>query len=179
MKGHTTDHVGEIRRATITGIFAIATLFAVPAQANEITIKGATAHMHDDAVNGRRIEVYMDIANGGGPDRLFAVRSRLSRQTMLSVPGHEDQSGHGDGHDTMAGMSHHLRTSVLEIPARSVARLEMGGAHIMLMEPSPVPRPGETFPVTLFFERAGRMNVDIVLASEGTMQGMDAQHAGH
>lgn len=179
MKASNADDVGGIRRAAFAAVFAVATLSAVPAQANEITIRGATGHTHDDAVNGQRIEVYMDIANDGGPDRLFAVRSRLSRKTMLSVPEHEDHSGHGEGHDSVAGTSHHLRTSVLDIPAHGVARLDMGGAHIMLMEPSSVPKPGETFPVTLFFERAGRLKVDVILTAEDVMQGAGAHRVGH
>lgn len=176
MMASTTDRVGAIRRAAIGAAIAFAALAATPVQAADIAVNGATARMRDDAVNGRRIEVYMNIANEGGADRLFAVRSRLSRMTMLSVPEQGDHAGHGAG--TMAGMPEHLRTSVLEIPARGVARLEMGGAHIMLMQPEPVPQPGETFPVTLFFERAGRLDVNVVLAAGGMADGEDGHGAG-
>lgn len=179
MTKFSTGVAGRSRRIAAGTTVVLAGLFAVPALAADLAITGATGHMHDDSVNGRRIEVYMDIANDGAADRLFAVRSRLSRMTMLSVPEHENRGDHGGTHEAAAGMSEHLRTSVLEIPAGGVAHLRMGGAHIMLMEPASVPEAGETFPVSLFFEGAGRIDVDVVLQPADRGYGANGHVSGH
>ena len=69
--------------AFILGL-AISGLTAAAANAGEITISNATAHVMEDPVNGRRIEVYMDIENSGGArDRLYSVRSKLSEVNGL------------------------------------------------------------------------------------------------
>lgn len=179
MTKFSTGVAGRARRMVAGTAIVFTGFLTVQAQAADLAITGATGHLHDDSVNGRRIEVYMDIANDGAADWLFAVRSRLSRMTMLSVPEHEDGGAHGGAHDAAAGMSEHLRTSVLEIPAGGVTRLRMGGAHIMLMEPATVPNAGRTFPVTLFFERAGRIEVDVVLEPPEMSQGANGHDPGH
>ena len=141
-------------------------LQSAPAIAADIRVDNAVGTLIDDAVNGRRIEIYMEITNdGGAPDRLYAVRSRLSGNTMISVVQHSAEHGHNDNHmnmvDTMTDK--HLRTTVLDVPGRETAVLEHGGSHIMLMDPGSVPEPGATFPVTLFFEGAGRVSVDVTM----------------
>lgn len=142
-------------------IFSIAAVMPAPAQAGEIRIDNAVAYLVDDEMNGKRIEVYMDIANTGDiMDRLYAVRSELARMTNLSVISVGGAMDHGkDG----ISDSRHLQTSALMISPGEVAKLERGASHIMLMKPEGWPEAGGTFPLTLFFQRAGRVTVEVVM----------------
>ncbi len=158
--------------AFILGL-AISGLTAVAANAGEITVSNATAHVMEDPVNGRRIEVYMDIENSGGArDRLYSVRSKLSGKTMLSVIQDAGHSANGSNHDGMGhpNLQMHMPTTVLDVPAGTKVELRHGNSHIMLMEPKDSLAVGDTFPVTLFFERAGRISV------EATIVPMDMSH---
>jgi copper(I)-binding protein len=144
----------------------LAAVTAMPAQAAEIKVSEAVAHVMEDSVNGRRIEVYMTIENAGAArDRLYAVRSELARNTMLAVPEHEDEGAGASGHGSMAHSeaAKHMQSTVLDIPAGAETRFQHGKSHIMLMQPKETPAVGASFPVTLFFERAGRMSVEVTV----------------
>jgi copper(I)-binding protein len=72
--------------------------------------------------------------------------------------GHHDGADHGAADHSRAGI--HMQATVLDIQAGATAVLHYGGSHIMLMNPTENPAVGSRFPVTLFFERAGRINVE-------------------
>lgn len=157
------------RWATGTTVIAIAlqvglaVCLAASVQAADISVSNATAQIRDDTVNGRRIEVYMSIENGSGAaDRLYSVRSKVSRKTMISVVqgGGHGQSGAGHAMAGQSGMAQHMQTSVLDLPAGETVVLKRGSSHIMLMEPETMPVEGDTIPLTLFFERGGRISVE-------------------
>lgn len=165
-------HWGNVRHASHGRLVAfvicltLSSFLGTGAQAADIEITDVTAYALHDSVNGRRIEVYMTIENAGAAaDRLYAVRSRLSGNTMISVIQHSADHGDSGGHASMENMmmDKHLRTTILEVPADGTAVLEHGGSHIMLMEPKETPAIGETFPLTLFFERVGRVSVEAVV----------------
>lgn len=134
-----------------------------PSWAGAIEVENATAHLTDSDANGYRIEVYMDISNSGGADRLYAVRTELSQKVMLSIVN-DDNTQHEGHHNGMAmPETKHAQTVALEVPAGSSAQLAMGKSHIMVMDPEKLPAAGTSFPVTLFFERAGKVKVDVVM----------------
>ena len=59
--------------------------------------------------------------------------------------------------------------SGIDIPAGSIVELKPGGYHIMLME---LPQPlmdGSTITVTLEFEKAGKMTVEVPVKAPGSM----------
>jgi copper(I)-binding protein len=49
----------------------------------------------------------------------------------------------------------------VEIPARGDVQLEPGGLHIMLIELNRSLAPGDTLPITLHFEEAGDVDLEI------------------
>jgi len=57
--------------------------------------------------------------------------------------------------------------SGLDIPAGQPVMLKPGGDHIMLMGLNKVLRPGETFPLTLDFEKAGSRTVTVTVEKAG------------
>jgi copper(I)-binding protein len=147
-------------------VLLLSAITAVSAQAADISVSNATAHVMEDSVNGRRIEVYMTIENSGAArDRLYAVRSKLSRKTMISVIHHTGHGANGSGQDGTAhsDVDKHMETRVLDVAAGGAASLRHGDSHIMLMDPKETPAVGATFPITLFFERAGRVSVEVTV----------------
>lgn len=157
----------------------LSTIVAVPAEAGEIRVTNATAHVMEDSVNGRRIEIYMTIENTGDRlDRLYAVRSRLGKRTALAVVQGAGRAHDGVDHASAerSDMAKHMRTSTLDIRAGETASLRHGGSHIMLMQPKEFPAPGVTFPVTLFFEHAGRLSVDVTVEAGGEMKPTNMAH---
>ena len=155
-----------IRKVMVGVTLAFSFLFGGSAWAGDIRIANAAAHLSNDRTNGHRIAIYLDIENAGGGDRLYAVRSEISGKTMLSVSG----AARGDTPNMeQAGMempeAKHHRTTALEVPAGKVIQLEKGGSHIMLMNPDRMPATGATFPITLFFEKAGSITVEVVMES--------------
>lgn len=55
------------------------------------------------------------------------------------------------------------QTESLEIPAGAEVRLEPGGSHLMLLGLKKPLTEGDHFPITLQFERAGKITVDMVV----------------
>ncbi len=65
----------------------------------------------------------------------------------------------------------------VEVPAGGVAELKPGGFHVMLMGLKQPLEEGGTFPVTLVFERAGEITVDVQIREAGAMNaGMHHNH---
>jgi len=55
-----------------------------------------------------------------------------------------------------------------EIPARSRIHLRPGGAHLMLMDLARPLKKGERVPMTLRFERAGEVQIDLEVQEAGS-----------
>jgi copper(I)-binding protein len=69
---------------------------------------------------------------------------------------------------SMQGMVMKMRPlSGLDIPAGQPVTLKPGGDHIMLMGLNQALRPGETFPLTLDFEKAGSRTVTVTVEKAG------------
>ena len=49
----------------------------------------------------------------------------------------------------------------LEVPARGEVLLEPGGYHVMLIDVSKSLKPGDTLPITLRFQKSGKMQIDV------------------
>ena len=57
----------------------------------------------------------------------------------------------------------------VEVPAGGMAELKPGGFHVMLMGLKQPLQEGDSFPVTLVFERAGEITVDVRIRAAGAM----------
>lgn len=158
--------IGKARFGLIGGIagfaFLAPLLFTASAIAGEIRVRNATANLLDTETNGYRIEIYMDIENSGDHDRLYAVRTGIAENAMLSVVG-DGMHGGEEHSDANKGETAHNQTMALNIPPGQTVRLNKGQSHIMLMNPEKLPPADASFPVTLFFEHAGRVTVDVTM----------------
>jgi copper(I)-binding protein len=104
---------------------------------------------------------YITIANQGAePDRLMEVASPIAGRAEIHAQIVED------------GIAKMRKANPLEIKAGETVALEPGGLHIMLMNLKQPLREGEHVPLTLVFERTGRVDLELEVGAVG------ADHAG-
>jgi copper(I)-binding protein len=110
------------------------------------------------------VGVYLVIENAGStPDRLVSASSDVSKQASLHVM---NPASHG-----MPAMSG------LAIPAKGRVALAEDGPHIMLTGMDRQLKAGERFPLRLQFEKAGAVQVDVLVAPNTAEAGQ--AHASH
>jgi copper(I)-binding protein len=103
---------------------------------------------------------YMIIENhGSGEDRLVEVTG--PPPIVASIHETTTSGGVSSMRELADGLA---------IPVRGTATLKPGGTHVMLSGLTAPLRPGETMRLELRFERSGRKNVDVKIAS--TTDGM-------
>lgn len=158
-----------------TILAAAAVAFAVPAQADhaaghagDITVLDAYARFMPGAKAGA---AFMVIQNAGAADdRLIDARSDISMKTEL----HTHKAGDGG----MMQMVHVPEGFV--IPAGGEHALARGADHVMFMGLKSMPAQGEMVPVTLVFEKAGEVQIEVPVdmnREDAPMQG--GMGAGH
>ena len=96
--------------------------------------------------------VYFDIRVTGAGDALVAASAEIAEDAQL----HEIATVDG------SAMMREVAGGIPIAPGGSVS-LRPGGYHVMLLGVAEVPAPGETFALTLDFERAGRVTVDVAV----------------
>jgi hypothetical protein len=99
--------------------------------------------------------VYLTLVGGPQDDRLVGAETPRAAMAQIHVVSEAD------------GMARMRQTTGVDVPARTSVKLAPQGTHIMLMD---LPRPlvaGERFPLTLQFERAGRIVVDVEVRAPG------------
>ena len=96
--------------------------------------------------------VYFDVRVTGAGDALVAAGTEIADDAQL----HEIATVDG------SAMMREVAGGIPIAPGGSVS-LRPGGYHVMLLGVAEVPAPGETFALTLEFERAGRVTVDVAV----------------
>lgn len=96
--------------------------------------------------------VYFDVRVTGAGDALVAAATEIADDAQL----HEIATVDG------SAMMREVAGGIAIAPGGSVS-LRPGGYHVMLLGVAEVPAPGETFALTLEFERAGRVTVDVAV----------------
>lgn len=137
-----------IRTTFLAGLTA--TLLAGPVLADTISVKDPFARSaHANAPTGA---AFMEIVNTGSEDdRLVAARSDIAERVELHT--HRQV---GDGIMRMMEVEEGF-----PIPAGGTHKLARGGDHVMFLGLKRALSDGMTIPVTLSFERAGDLVVDI------------------
>jgi len=101
---------------------------------------------------------YVTIENrGGADDALVAAKSPLAGTIEIHATVTEG---------AVAGMR---RVEKFVVPAGASMAMAPGGAHLMLMQLSAPLREGALLPLTLVFERAGEVTLDVDIAPLGAM----------
>ncbi|MCW5745685.1 MAG: copper chaperone PCu(A)C [Alphaproteobacteria bacterium] len=95
---------------------------------------------------------FMTIENKGGtPDKLLRARSPVAARTEVHTVIRD-----GD-------VMRMREVPAIELAPNSKVELKPGGYHVMLMELKAPLKAGDKFPLTLTFEKAGEITVDIVV----------------
>lgn len=98
----------------------------------------------------RTAAAYLTIDNrGAAADRLVGARSPAAAAVELHAMSHEN------------GMMRMRAIARVDVPAHGRVDLAPGGVHVMIVDPKAPLRAGERFPLTLTFERAGAIDVEL------------------
>jgi len=119
----------------------------VDAWARQAPMMPPMGHMHTASGTGA---VYVTLRNGGSdPDALLGATSDAAEQVEL--------------HETLReGDVMRMRpVANLEIPAGAALEMKPGGFHIMLIDLRRELRPGDRVPVTLTFEHAAPVSLEV------------------
>ena len=139
---------------------ASALVLALPAFA-EITVEDAYARSASPMA--KTGAAFMMIHNSGEADRLIGVSSNAAARTELHT--------HLEGENGVMRMMH--VEEGFELPADGVIAMQRGGKHVMLMGLNGPMEQGGVVTITLTFEKAGDMVVDMPVDLErqdhGTM----------
>jgi copper(I)-binding protein len=112
---------------------------------------------------------YLTIENkGSAPDRLVGGASDIAAKVEV----HE--MAMNNGVMTMRA----LETGLPIEPGKTV-KLAPGGYHLMLMELKSPLKQGDKVPLTLEFEKAGKVSLSLDVQSVGAQAPADGDHGGH
>lgn len=141
---------------------AVAAVFFLSGSAHADDMKKVGDLMVKDvwsrATPARNGVAYMTIFNQGqSMDRLIAVESNIAKKVELHT------------HSMKDGVMRMRRISAVEVHPGEPAVLAPGGNHVMLMGLHGKLKKGESFPVTLIFEKAGKVTVNVAVEKAGAM----------
>jgi copper(I)-binding protein len=133
---------------------------AALAQTNQLEVSNAWARATPGkAENGA---AYLTIQSPT-PDRLLSVSTPVAKKAELHTM-------------SMEGMVMKMRPLAgVDIPAGQPITLKPGGRHVMLLGLDEPLREGQSFPLTLTFEKAGTRTVTVAIEKPGAA-GPAAQH---
>jgi periplasmic copper chaperone A len=156
----------------LSALTAFAIVFAIPAFAETLM------HAHDAYARflpgARSGAAFMVLENHSDQDdRLIGAFSRIAGSVGLHT--------HIKGEDGLVSMRE--VPEGFAVPAGQDHAMSRGGDHLMFVDLTEVPADGGTVPVTLVFEKAGEVTIDIPVdnarkdaAADGGMENMD--HSG-
>jgi len=133
---------------------AAAIACAMPAFAQGITVEDAYAR--SASPTAKTGAAFMQIVNDGEDDRLIGVASPAADVVQLHT--------HIESGDGVMQMKH--AEDGFDMPAGSTLSMERGGKHVMLMGLTAPLAQGDLVPLTLSFEKAGDMTVDVAVDLE-------------
>ncbi len=140
----------------LIAIVAVALAVASPALAEE-SVRVFDAWARATILASRPGAAYLTIESAAD-DRLLSVTTPVAGQVMI----------HAVEKDGDVSRMKHIET--LELPAGERITLAPGGMHLMLMGLQHKLSKGTTFPMTLSFEKAGEITVEVsvlAIAAEG------------
>lgn len=139
--------------STAIGALLFAAVLSAPAFADTIQITEAEADLEH---NGTAADVFLNIRNTGtAADRLYAAKTSVASRAVLSSLG-ELEEREVEVRDEAVP-----RAMAYEVKPGEVFRLYHDGPHISLRELNRSLAAGDTFVLTLYFEQAGPVRVDV------------------
>jgi copper(I)-binding protein len=106
--------------------------------------------------------VYMALSTKGGADRLVKAESAVAERVELHTMSME------------GGVMKMREIGVVDVKPGAATELKPGGLHVMLLGLKKPLAEGQRFPLTLHFEKAGRIEVQVAVGKAGA-----AMHGHH
>jgi copper(I)-binding protein len=131
-------------------------------RAGSLTVSDAWARASAGAQpNGA---AYLKVRNDGATDRLLSASAPVAEVVELHT-------------HVMDGTIMRMRkVDAIDVTGGSTTELKPGGLHVMLIGLKAPLKAGEKFPLTLKFERAGEVKVDVEVRGTAAAQPMHGQH---
>jgi copper(I)-binding protein len=104
---------------------------------------------------------------GKASDRLLAVASPAAGMAELHTMTHE------------GGVMRMRAVDAIEIKPGETVALAPGGLHVMLMDLKQPLKEGSRFPLTLTFERAGKVRIEVSVGSMAAKAAAEPMHTMH
>lgn len=139
-------------------LFAAALLFGAGTAFAETAVKIDGAFARPTIGQQRTSAAYMTIKSAAGADRLLRVTSPLAAKVELH------------NHIKDGDVMRMREVPSIDVPAGGAATLAPGGLHIMLLELKQPLKTGESIPLTLEFEKAGKVEVAAPVQAGGGAQ---------
>ena len=145
-----------IDRRIVLAAAASALWVAAPVQAQPQPAPKVADAWARPTVEGQRAGGgYLRITGGALPDRLLGASAAVAGRVELHQM-------------TMDGIVMRMRQiEAIAVPAGASVALEPGGLHLMFMGLKAPLKAGNRFPLTLRFEKAGELNVEVTVATVG------------
>ncbi len=112
---------------------------------------------------------YFTLHNAAGSaDRLVGASTPRAGHSELHTHVHRD------------GLMKMEEVPSVEVPASGAVHFQPGGLHVMLFDLKQPLKAGEQFPLTLEFEKAGKVEVQVqVQSADATAPAAHGMHGGH
>ncbi len=154
-------------RRPLLGLAVTLALMAVTAPVlaqNTVKVEGAWARptVQGQGAGGG----FLKITGGAAGDRLVSGSTTISKAVELHT-----MSMDGD-------VMRMRQVPAIEVPAGGMVELKPGGLHVMFMGLKQPLKAGDSFPLTLRFEKAGEVKVDVKVSAQPPA-GAAAGHGGH
>lgn len=152
-------------------LFFAATLpiFAGAALAGDAKIVVMDPYARASTPTSKSGAIFFELMNHGEADRLIAASSDVASRTELHT--HQE-----DANGVMKMI--HVEEG-FELPAGDSVMLARGGKHVMLMGLTQPLEDGATVSLTLVFEKAGEVKVEIPVDLKRKPAGGHSGHGGH
>lgn len=142
-------------------LFVVVLLLRITATAVAQTGTIQVEHPWARASTGDTGVAYLTIRNTGkADDRLLAAATPVAGHAELHITVNDN------------GIMKMRPLSAIDVKAGGRAVLKPGGMHVMLMDLKQPLKEGQSFPLTLTFEKAGRLDVTVAVEKAGSTGGI-------
>ena len=153
-------------RASRRALLGLSLLACLSAGAQTAAVKVEAAWVRPTVAGQAAGGGFVKITGGADADRLLGGSGGVSKTVELHTMQME-----GD-------VMRMREVPGIDVPAGQVVELKPGGLHLMFMGLKQPLKAGESFPLTLRFEKAGEVKVDVKISAQPPA-GAAAGHGGH
>ncbi|TAN71984.1 MAG: copper chaperone PCu(A)C [Magnetospirillum sp.] len=138
-------------------VLVAAALLLLGTQAHAADIEVVAPFMRAAPVTGGNGAAFLAITNHGGEDRLIGAQSGISKTVELHV------------HVKDGDIYRMRKVDAIAVPMHGKVELKPGGDHVMFIGLLAPVKEGTKVPLTLVFEKAGKVTVEVPVQAAGAM----------